>query len=321
MADGNGAGGRAREPARTRSGPGLATACGSLPHADVADATELLLDTVPRPARPRRRLPNRHPAEGMLGQAASGMTGRRSSTDGGALVVADPDAVGADDVGDRRRRPAAPTPSAPRWRSSTPSPPRGWRRPGEAPVHRAGHARRPRSSPPASPLGGRSRPPTWPRRRRARALVAATRAPPAGARPLVVVVDEPSLGAATLGDAPLGVEEAVDLVSGALAAVEADAVSGLHCCAVADWGAVLRAGPQLAVAPRRRSPRRVRAADLGPFLERGGWVAWGAVPTGGPLGSVDGGGTGRLWRRLAGTVALRWPTAASIPCCCAGGPS
>ena len=115
---------------------------------------------------------------------------------------------------------------------------------------------------------------------------------------LVVVLDEPSLGAATLGDAPVGVEEAVDLVSGALAAVEADAVSGLHCCAVADWGAVLRAGPQLLSIPVEVAAS-VRAADLGPFLERGGWVAWGAVPTGGPVGSVAGSGTGRLWRRLA----------------------
>ena len=117
----------------------------------------------------------------------------------------------------------------------------------------------------------------------------------------MLVVDEPCLGAATFGDSPIGVEEAVDLVSGALAAVEAHAVSGLHCCSFADWGAVLRSGPQLLSLPVDIAAS-LRAADVGPFLERGGWIAWGAVPTDGPLGPVDGSGTVRLWRQLAG----RW---------------
>jgi hypothetical protein len=61
---------------------------------------------------------------------------------------------------------------------------------------------------------------------------------------------------------------------------------------------VLRAGPQLQSVPVDVASS-VRAPDLGPFLERGGWVAWGAVPTDGPLGPVGGGGIARLWHRLA----------------------
>ena len=53
--------------------------------------------------------------------------------------------------------------------------------------------------------------------------------------------------------------------------------------APADWGAVLRAGPALLSFPVTIAGS-VRASDLGPFLEGGGWVAWGAVPTDGPVG-------------------------------------
>jgi hypothetical protein len=295
MADKSGAGARGGNQLHAlRSG--LATACGSLPHTDVADATALLLETVGGlPAAPT--LPRRHPAEGMLAQGAWGMTGVVVD-DHGALVVDDPDLVGADDIGDGADDlPAEPFAATLGFLDALAD--RRWRGPlklqltgpvtlGTALVA-AGVA--PRRAFPAADMAAR-------RRVRSLVAVARRRLPKA---PLVVVVDEPGLGAATLGDAPVGVEEAVDLVSGALAAVEADAVSGLHCCAVADWGAVLRAGPQLLSIPVEVGAS-VRAADLGPFLDRGGWVAWGAVPTGGPLGSVTGAGTGRLWRRLA----ARW---------------
>ncbi len=272
--------------------PGLATACGSLPHVDAAEATGLLLDTVPAlPAAPA--LPNRHPAEGMLGQAALGMAGVTVRADGGLDV--EPDEVGDLDDGDALPREAFGSTidflddlAGRRWTGPVKLQCTGPVTLGTALVA-AGVA--PRRAFPAAGAAVQAR---------ARALVAAAeeRLPSA---PIVVVVDEPSLAAATLGQAPIGVEEAVDLVSSALAAVEARAVSGLHCCAPADWGAVLRAGPQLLSIPVEVATS-LRAADLGPFLERGGWVAWGAVPTDGPLGPVDGGGTARLWQKLA----ARW---------------
>ena len=292
MADGNAVGSRGVNHLHAlRSG--LATACGSLPHADPAAATALLLDTVAGlPAAPS--LPNRHAAEGILGQGAWGMTGV-TVDDRGHLVVDDPDSISADDIGDGADDlPSEPFGATIAFLEALAE--RAWKGPVKlqctGPVTlgiglvAAGVA--PRRAFPVADMAAR---------RRVRALVAATRRRLPRA-PLVVVVDEPSLAAATLGDAPVGVEEAVDLVSSTLAAVEADAVSGLHCCAPADWGAVLQAGPQLLSIPVDIAAS-MRAADLGPFLERGGWVAWGAVPTGGPVGSVSGGGTGRLWRRLA----------------------
>lgn len=292
MADRQGTGGKARNHLQVLR-PGLATTCGSLPHASLDEAADLLLGAVPDlPAAPT--LPNRHPDEGMLGQAAAGMTGVAVDA-GGGLVVVDPDAVDAGGVGDG----AGDLPSEAfasvlgfldllarrRWRGPVKLQCTGPVTLGAALVSAGVAPRR------AFPAAGAAT------RRRARALVAATQQRLPGAA-LVVVVDEPSLAAATLGDAPVGVEEAVDLVSGTLAAVEAGAVSGLHCCAPADWGAVLRAGPQVLSLPVDIAST-VRAADLGPFLERGGWVAWGAVPTGGPLAPIDGRGTARLWRQLA----------------------
>jgi len=275
--------------------PGLATACGSLPHAGAGEAVDLLLEALPGlPAAPS--LPNRDPAEGMLGQGAWGMAGVTVQPDGS--LAAEPDSVGAGTVGDGADdlpRPAFASTldflgelAARRWTGPVKLQHTGPVTLGSALVA-AGVA--PRRAYPAAGVAVTHR---------ARSLVAAARwrLP---SSPLVVVVDEPSLAVATLGDAPIGVEEAVDLVSGALAAVEADAVSGLHCCAPADWGAVLRAGPQVLSLPVDVATT-LRAPDIGPFLERGGWIAWGAVPTGGPLGPVGGGGVPRLWRALA----ARW---------------
>jgi hypothetical protein len=275
--------------------PGLATACGSLPHDDTAAAVDLLLDTVTHlPASPT--LPNRHPAEGMIAQAAAGMTGVTVAPDGDLDV--EPDAVSSDGVGDGPDDLPADAFGATvefldvlgerQWTGPVKLQVTGPITLGTALVAAGVAPRR------AFPAAGDAV------QARARALVAAARRRLPLAE-LVVVVDEPCLGAATLGDSPIGVEESVDLVSGALAAVEAHAVSGLHCCAVADWGVVLRAGPQLLSIPVDIAAS-LRAADLGPFLDRGGWVAWGAVPTDGPLGPVDGSGTVRLWRHLA----ARW---------------
>jgi hypothetical protein len=82
-------------------------------------------------------------------------------------------------------------------------------------------------------------------------------------------------------------------VSAALASVEERAIAGLHCCGRADWPVVLQAGPQMLSLPvdAGASDHPGAFAD---YLERGGWVAWGAVPTSRPLGdSAD-----ILWRRL-----------------------
>jgi hypothetical protein len=279
--------------------PGLATACGSLPHTDrdaaIALVHEVLVDCPAAPA-----LPNHLPAEGMLAQAAYGIDRITIGVDG-SLAVADPDHLEADaadavsDV-DLPQEAFGATiafldriASAPRRLAAVKLQCTGPVTFGTALVAAGVAPRR------AFPVASKAT------RRRAKAMVAAARARLGERVPLIVVVDEPSLGAATLGRSPASSEEAVDLLSGTLAAVEAHAVAGVHCCAPADWGAVLRAGPALLSFPVEIA-HTVRAADLGPFLEGGGWVAWGAVPTDGPLGPLDGGGARRLWRHLA----TRW---------------
>lgn len=114
--------------------------------------------------------------------------------------------------------------------------------------------------------------------------------------PQVAFVDEPSLVALSRPDFPLATDDALDLVSSALAAVEPFAVTGLHCCADTDWRLALATGPQIVSLPI--SPTIAEhAGALGVHLDRGGWVAWGAVPTSRPVGD----GSDRLWRALSDT--------------------
>ncbi|MET0727026.1 MAG: hypothetical protein ABWZ76_01875 [Acidimicrobiales bacterium] len=130
-------------------------------------------------------------------------------------------------------------------------------------------------------------------RARARALVKAARET-APLAPLVVFVDEPGLTAAMERDFPLGPDRTIDLVSSTLAELEPHAVTGLHCCGPADWRLVLQSGPQMLSMPVAMGAVD-HAGALSAFLERGGWVAWGAVPTSGPIGTTP----ERLWQQLS----------------------
>lgn len=273
--------------------PGMATACGSLPHVELDDAADLILATLTEcPAVPS--LPNRHPAEGMLGQAAVGIAGITVQPDG-TLTISDPKgpAVDAAEVCDQlpddafgstltfldRLASSGRRPAVVKLQCTGPVTFGFALVTAGMPLHRA------------FPLAAAAT------RKRAKALVAAAQARLGPDTPLVLVLDEPTVGAASLGHLPVSREEAVDLLSGTLGAVEAQAVAGVHCCAPADWGAVMRAGPALVSFPMEMA-HTARAMDLGPFLDAGGWVAWGAVPTDGPLAPLDGGGDRRLWRRL-----------------------
>ena len=130
-------------------------------------------------------------------------------------------------------------------------------------------------------------------RTRARALVAAATGAARLATP-VVFVDEPGLVAAMHPGFPLSPNSALDLVSSALASLEPHAVTGLHCCGEADWRAVLQAGPQILSLPISAGAI-AHAGAIGAHLDRGGWIAWGVVPTDRPIGaSAD-----RLWRQLS----------------------
>jgi hypothetical protein len=109
----------------------------------------------------------------------------------------------------------------------------------------------------------------------------------------VVFIDEPSLGRLADPGFPLAPDTAIDLVSGALAAIEPRAISGLHCCADADWASLIAAGPQILAIPVKPAVA-FSSGYLHQFLKRGGTIAWGVVPTDGPIPmSAE-----RPWRQL-----------------------
>ncbi len=264
---------------------GAATSIGSLPHEAPDQAVALVLDEHPwLPAAPS--LPRRSPLEGMIAQAAWGMPGVTVLDDGSLDLVldaidpeappADPDLAGEPFLGLRVFLDSI----AGRT---------GWVKlqlTGPVTLGLALHAAG--LDPERAFLAAGTAV-----RTRAEALLRLAHRKVPGA-PLLVFVDEPGLAACMHPGFPLGPDHAVDLVSGALAAIEPHAVTGLHCCGAADWRLVLQAGPQVLSAPVDAGLEDA-AGTLGAFLDRGGWVAWGAVPTDGPLGTT----ADRLWRHLS----------------------
>lgn len=127
----------------------------------------------------------------------------------------------------------------------------------------------------------------------ARALVGlATACVPAAQ--LVVFLDEPGLTACTSRTFPLDGDAVQDLLSGALAALGTGTVTGIHCCGPTDLALIAGAGPDIISVPVAAELVEASGTISG-HLDRGGWMAWGAVPTDRPIGnSVD-----SLWRQLA----------------------
>ena len=98
---------------------------------------------------------------------------------------------------------------------------------------------------------------------------------------VVLFFDEPALVLWRRGEADLDRESAIDVLSGALAAV--DCATGVHVCGDGDLGLALEAGPQILGV--EVGPELVRdTVALARFLDGDGWIAWGAVPTDRPVG-------------------------------------
>ena len=263
--------------------PGLATGIGSLPHTDARAAAELVLRCLPDlPAAPQ--LPGRDPREGMIAQWAAALPEVSIAPDG-AVVLGErddreprcgfqPDAHAGllaflDAAGEAERPPA-------RVKVQLTGP----LTLGVA-LHRAG-----------MPSGRAFRRAAVASREWAEALerLVAERLPDAG---LVLFFDEPALVQWRRGSAPLEREAAIDVLSGALAAV--DCVTGVHVCGDGDLGVALEAGPQILGV--EVGPELVRdAVALARFLDGDGWVAWGAVPTDRPVGES----AEPHWRTLVG---------------------
>lgn len=109
----------------------------------------------------------------------------------------------------------------------------------------------------------------------------------------IVVLDEPEFGAVMEPGFALAPDVAVDLLSGALAIIEPVAVAGVHSCADADLASLIAAGPRLLSLPVHSSLVD-SAGYLHRYLDSGGWIAWGAVATDGPVPTS----AERPWKQL-----------------------
>lgn len=117
------------------------------------------------------------------------------------------------------------------------------------------------------------------------------------ASPQLVMIDEPIADELTGPEFPLAPDHAIDLVSGAMAALESSATVGIHCCGAADPVTMLAAGPHVLSVPIGRNLVEI-AGYLDRFLASGGWIAWGAVATGGPIGGAQ----VRPWQHLSALI-------------------
>lgn len=113
--------------------------------------------------------------------------------------------------------------------------------------------------------------------------------------PQLVIIDEPWLGDLMSEEFPIAPDQAVDLMSGAMAGLSLGTAAGIHCCGPTDWASVMAAGPQVLSIPAVASLESA-GGYLQRFLEDGGWVLWGVVATDGPIGVT----AGRAWHQLSG---------------------
>lgn len=265
--------------------PGVDTSIGSLPHVDVDAAIDLVLTRQSRlPAAPS--LPQRTPLEGMIAQAAWGVPGVDVAPDGSldlrlddldpSAPLAGPPLGGEPFLTLRRFLDAVADRDGPIKLQLT----------GPVTLGLALHAAGADAARAFAVAGAAVR-------ARAAALLEMAAATAPGCD-LVVFLDEPGLTGLLHPDLPIDREAAIDLTSSALAVLERGAITGLHCCGPTDWKLLIQSGPQILSVPLGQGLEG--AADtLGRFLDDGGWIAWGAVPTDEPIGSSP----GRLWRHLS----------------------
>ena len=112
--------------------------------------------------------------------------------------------------------------------------------------------------------------------------------------PQLVLLDEPWFADLMSPGFPIPADEAVDLLSSAMAALPATTVVGVHCCAPCDVAMLLASGPSV-VSLTVSSELVDWAGYISRFLDDGGTIAWGVVPTGGPLPAT----ADRHWRALS----------------------
>lgn len=112
--------------------------------------------------------------------------------------------------------------------------------------------------------------------------------------PQMVVLDEPWLAELMSPGFPIPPDEAVDRMSNAMAALPATTLTGIHCCSPCDVATLLASGPGVISLPV--SPDLLDwSGYLTRFIDDGGIVVWGVVPTDGPIRSQP----DQPWRELS----------------------
>jgi hypothetical protein len=264
---------------------GSTTGIGSLPHRNASQAVEFAFDAYDVPAIPS--LPRRSPAESSIAQALVGAAGVTLGQYGTVAVDVerlDPTAPVETDLRSdnfvgfrtfldvaRTRQYAGPV----KWQFVGPiSLGVALRRAGAAPDVAFGVA--------AKAVGSHLS-----------ALSAAVSAAVPDA-PQLVVLDEPFIDGLMSNDFPIAPDEAVDLLSSAMAVLEPKVAVGVHCCGDADVATLLESGPSVLSLPVSVSLVPL-AGYLDRFLRNGGWIAWGAVATEGPIGVTS----ARSWHHMS----------------------
>lgn len=115
----------------------------------------------------------------------------------------------------------------------------------------------------------------------------------------LVVLDEPSLNSHILDDTNMSSDMAVDLVSGALAAIGNEHISGVHCCGDVDWPILMSIGSSVISVPvpigKGLDDMSTYSSRVSDMLQRGGMIAWGVIRTDGPIAQTP----EREWQRLS----------------------
>ncbi len=110
----------------------------------------------------------------------------------------------------------------------------------------------------------------------------------------MVVLDEPWFAELMQPGFPLPPDEAIDRLSSAMAALPSSTLTGVHCCAPCDVATLLAVGPNVVSLPVS-SELVDWVGYLTRFLAEGGIIAWGVIPTDGPLPTTS----ERQWRALS----------------------
>jgi len=112
--------------------------------------------------------------------------------------------------------------------------------------------------------------------------------------PQMAMIDEPALADLMTPDFPIPPDLAIDVMSSAMASLSHEILTGIHCPRHCDVATMLASGPGVISVPVA-DDLVDWAGYLDRFLGDGGVIAWGIVPSNGPVSATP----ERYWRQLS----------------------